>query len=47
LADVEAGRVAFMHDGRSTDLAGFDIVVADRSGGTSGAPQAVKVAVRG
>jgi cytoskeletal protein CcmA (bactofilin family) len=47
LADVEAGRVAFMHDGRSTDLAGFDIVVADRSGGTSGAAQTVRVEVRG
>jgi len=46
-ADLEAGRVAFMHDGRSSDLASFDIVVADRSGGTSGAPQTVRVAVRG
>lgn len=46
-ADLEAGLVTFMHDGRGTDLAGFDIVVADYSGGTSGAPQAVKVAVRG
>jgi len=44
-ADLEAGRVAFTHDGRSADLAGFDIVVADRSGGTSGV-QTVKVAVR-
>jgi cytoskeletal protein CcmA (bactofilin family) len=46
-ADLEAGLVAFMHDGRSTDSAGFDIVVADTSGGTSGAPQTVKVTVRG
>ena len=46
-ADLEAGRVAFVHDGRSTNLASFDIVVADRSGGTSGTPQTVKVAVRG
>lgn len=46
-ADLEAGRVAFVHDGRSTGPAGFDIVVADRSGGTSGAPATVKVAVRG
>jgi hypothetical protein len=45
-ADLEAGIVAFMHDGRSTELAGFDIVVADNSGGTSGAPRSVKVAVR-
>jgi cytoskeletal protein CcmA (bactofilin family) len=46
-ADLEAGRVAFVHDGRGTGLASFDIVVADRSGGTSGKPQTVKVAVRG
>ncbi len=46
-ADLEAGQVSFIHDGRSTDQASFDIVVADRSGSTSGAPQTVKVAVRG
>lgn len=46
-AELEAGMVAFMHDGRGSDLASFDIVVADRSGGTSGAPQTVKVSVRG
>jgi cytoskeletal protein CcmA (bactofilin family) len=46
-ADLEAGRVAFVHDGRGTSLAGFDIIVADRSGGSSGRPQTVKVAVRG
>jgi cytoskeletal protein CcmA (bactofilin family) len=46
-ADLEAGRVAFVHNGRTTDLASFDILVADRSGGTSGAPATVRVAVRG
>jgi cytoskeletal protein CcmA (bactofilin family) len=46
-ADLEAGQVAFVHNGRGTDQASFDIVVADRSGATSGAPQTVKVAVRG
>jgi cytoskeletal protein CcmA (bactofilin family) len=46
-ADLEAGQVAFVHNGRGSDLAGFDIVVADRSGSTSGAAQTVKVAVRG
>jgi len=45
-ADLEAGRVTFVHDGHN-GLASFDIVVADRSGGTSGAPQTVKVAIRG
>jgi cytoskeletal protein CcmA (bactofilin family) len=46
-ADLETGQVSFVHDGRGTGPAGFDIVVADRSGGTSGAPQTVRVAVRG
>jgi cytoskeletal protein CcmA (bactofilin family) len=46
-ADLDAGRVAFVHNGRGGDPASFDIVVADRSGGTSGAPQTVKVTVRG
>jgi cytoskeletal protein CcmA (bactofilin family) len=46
-ADLEAGQVSFVHDGRGGGAASFDIVVADRSGSTSGAPQTVKVAVRG
>ncbi|MBO0763659.1 MAG: polymer-forming cytoskeletal protein [Hyphomicrobiaceae bacterium] len=46
-ADLEAGQVAFVHNGRGTEQANFDIVVADRSGATSGAPQTVKVSVRG
>jgi cytoskeletal protein CcmA (bactofilin family) len=45
-ADLETGQVSFVHDGRGSGAAAFDIVVADRSGGTSGAPQTVKVAVR-
>jgi cytoskeletal protein CcmA (bactofilin family) len=45
-ADLEAGQVSFIHDGRSADPAAFDIVVADSSGATSGAPQTVRVAVR-
>ena len=44
-ADLEAGRVAFMHDGTNGSAAGFDIVVADRSGATSGA-RTVTVAVK-
>ena len=46
-ADLEAGQVTFVHDGRSVSHASFEIVVADSSGSTSGAPQTVKVAVRG
>lgn len=45
-ADLEAGQVAFVHNGRGTEQASFDIVVSDRSGATSGAPQTVKVIVR-
>jgi cytoskeletal protein CcmA (bactofilin family) len=44
-ADLEAGLVFFRHDGRNIDPAGFDIVVADKSGATSGAPQTVRVKV--
>ena len=46
-ADLEAGRIAFMHDGTNTSVAGFDVIVADHTGATSGAPQSVTVAVRG
>ena len=46
-ADLEAGRVAFTHDGTNGNVAGFDIVVADHTGATSGAAQTVTVAVRG
>jgi cytoskeletal protein CcmA (bactofilin family) len=45
-ADLEGGRVSFKHDGSATQTASFDIVVADRSGATSGKPQTVKVGVR-
>jgi cytoskeletal protein CcmA (bactofilin family) len=45
-ADLEAGQVAFVHNGRGSDPASFDIVVADRTGATSGAPQTVRVTVR-
>jgi hypothetical protein len=36
-----------VHNGRTAELASFDIVVADRSGGSSGNPQTVRVTVRG
>ncbi len=45
-ADIEAGRVLFVHDGRGGDAANFDIFVADDSGGTSGRAQTVQVHVR-
>jgi len=46
-ADLQSGRVVFMHDGTNTNMASFDVVVADHAGATSGAPQTVKVHVRG
>jgi hypothetical protein len=46
-ADLQSGRVLFMHDGTNTKMASFDVVVADHAGASSGAPQTVKVHVRG
>lgn len=45
-ADLEAGHVLFAHNGATSDTARFDVIVADRAGATSGAPQTVNVAVR-
>lgn len=44
-ADVAAGRVNFVHDGSDEAKAGFDVVVADSQGATSGAPRHVTVVV--
>jgi cytoskeletal protein CcmA (bactofilin family) len=44
-ADLTSGKVSFTHDGTNTQAASFEVVVADRSGATSGAPQTVKVHV--
>ncbi len=46
-ADIEAGRVLFVHDGGNSSTASFDVVVADDSGATSGGAQTVHVHVRG
>ncbi len=45
-ADLAGGRVVFKHDGSAADGASFDVIVADKAGGTSGAPQTVKVSVK-
>jgi cytoskeletal protein CcmA (bactofilin family) len=45
-ADLEHGTVIFKHDGTNTTAASFNVVVADHSGATSGAPQTVNVSVR-
>ncbi len=46
-ADLESGRIYFAHDGTAEAHAGFDVVVADHTGATSGEPQPVHVSVRG
>ena len=46
-ADLEDGRVVFVHDGGADPTAGFDVIVADAKGATSGQEQHVKVAVKG
>lgn len=45
-ADLLGGRVVFKHDGSSSLAASFDVLVADKSGATSGVPQTVKVIVK-
>lgn len=44
-ADLEAGKIQFVHNGAASTDAGFDVVVADDEGATSGKPQSVKVDV--
>lgn len=46
-ADLEGGKVSFVHDGSATSSASFDVVVADHTGATSGTAQTVKVHVKG
>ncbi len=45
-ADIEAGRVLFVHDGSAGSKASFDVSVSDDSGGSSGRAQTVSVHVR-
>jgi cytoskeletal protein CcmA (bactofilin family) len=44
-AQIARGEVLFVHDGSGGDTAGFDVVVTDPEGGTSGAPRHVTVTV--
>jgi hypothetical protein len=44
-ADIEAGRVLFVHDGSDTKVASFDVVVIDGAGAASGPAQTVRAAV--
>ncbi|MDX2156357.1 MAG: cadherin-like domain-containing protein [Hyphomicrobiaceae bacterium] len=43
--ELAAGTVLFVHDGGSADAAGFDVVVTDAAGATSGVPRRVRVLV--
>ena len=43
--DLEARKIIFVHDGSTRDKAGFETLVKDASGATSGEPQQVTVAV--
>lgn len=45
MTDLANGNVVFVHDGRSLALAGFDVVVTDHAGATSGPPRRVTAAV--
>lgn len=45
-ADLESGRIVFVHDGASAPSAGFDTMVTDSSGASSGGVRHVTVAVR-
>jgi cytoskeletal protein CcmA (bactofilin family) len=43
--DLESNVVMFVHDGSVGSTASFDVIVADQTGATSGAPKTVHVAV--
>jgi cytoskeletal protein CcmA (bactofilin family) len=45
-AELQSGQVLFSHDGTNSQMASFDVIVADHTGATSGAARTVKVAVR-
>ena len=45
-ADLDARRVAFVHDGTENSRASFSVVVADSKGATSGVPAEVQIDVQ-
>jgi cytoskeletal protein CcmA (bactofilin family) len=47
LADLNAGKVVFVHDGSAGGNASFDVLVADAAGATSGGARTVNVSVMG
>ena len=46
-ADVNAGQILFVHDGSGSNVASFDVVVADDDGATAGVARPVMVRVGG
>ncbi len=46
-ADIEAGKIFFVHNGSQATRASFDVVVTDAEGADSGAAQTVRVDVKG
>ena len=46
-AELMAGQIVFAHDGASASEAGFEVVVADKSGATSGAQGSRRTATPG
>ncbi|MBU2583433.1 MAG: polymer-forming cytoskeletal protein [Alphaproteobacteria bacterium] len=44
-ADLEGGRLVFVHSGATAPTAGFDTIVSDAKGATSGEPRHVTVSV--
>ncbi len=45
-ADLESGHILFVHDGAQAPAAGFDTIVSDAQGATSGKVQHVNVSIR-
>lgn len=45
-ADINAGDIVFVHSGAETNIAGFDVVVADEAGATAGPLRPVLVRVQ-
>lgn len=45
-AELRDGSIGFRHDGSAANEGGFDVVVSDADGATSGAPRTVRVGVR-
>ena len=45
-ADINNGKMVFVHDGSSSDVASFDVIVADDEGATAGGSRPVMVRIK-